>query len=131
MVDFRDHGAMKLLAHAALLALLSTWLALPSCATTSSPIAVTKDCLIQAGHDTAGPAITEIESAVAMPTVASALAALERIAGHYGIAFVSCVVDRVTGESQVAFARSNEQDGIALRKITNGHEWLELHPVGQ
>ncbi len=93
-------------------------------------IQVAKDCTIQAGRDTAGPAIAEIESAVAMPTVASALAALERIAGTYGIAFVSCVVDRVTDESRMNLLRSNNQDPIAMRKMVNGRAWLDEHPSG-
>jgi hypothetical protein len=115
---------------AAKLVLLSAWISIPACATTPSgggPITVAKDCVIQAG-ETAGVAITEVESAVALPTVASAIAALERIAGQYGVAFVSCVVDRIVGESNIAFARSNEQDPVAMRKIFNGREWLARHP---
>jgi hypothetical protein len=122
----------------AILALVLSLLpSLPSgCATTPGPdggtriIEVGKDCAVQAGREVAGQAILEVETAVAQATPAAALGLLEAVGLKYGIAFVSCAVSQIIGESKANLARAGDAGSqLDAVKVVNGQLWLSEHPV--
>lgn len=121
---------MRRLPSALLLALLSISMAIPGCATQTGAtiIAVGKECGVDAANSLAGPAILEIETAVAQPSVGSALGSLESLAGQYGVAFVSCVVDHIFHEAAANMARGAGDEGTKS-KAANSSAWLARHPI--
>lgn len=110
--------------------LLALTVLVSSCASTSSTLViVSKACAVTAGKAVLPTAILEVENALALVTVSTALAALTSIAAKFGEAFVTCAVQEIVRESATNYARSDGTDAIAARKDLNGSAWLAQHAV--